>query len=176
MTAVPFFDQLAGGDRRSTGKSNQAAKAVLSQPERLQELLDCAMASDPIVRSRSTHALMQIAASQPELLQMHIQFLLDHVAMIQQWEVRSHICQCLTKLKPSPKQISEFLKVLEHYLEDKSSIVKTCAMQALVDLCQLDASLLKWVRPLILDCTHHGTAAMRARGRHLLKKLDREFT
>jgi hypothetical protein len=63
--------------------------------------------------------------------------------------------------------------ILETYLEDPSSIVKTCALQALADLSQQDASL----QPMVLDLLRlhgrSGTPAMRARCRKLLKNMEK---
>ena len=61
----------------------------------------------------------------------------------------------------------------EVYLDDRSSIVKTCAMQGLSDLAMQDATLkpgamLDRIRTL----TRTGTPAMKARGRKLLGKLE----
>lgn len=64
-------------------------------------------------------------------------------------------------------------KVLQRYLEDRSSIVKTFAMQGLSDLALEDAALRSMVTELIRPLTRTGTPAMRARGRKLLLQLER---
>jgi hypothetical protein len=62
--------------------------------------------------------------------------------------------------------------ILLSYLEDRSSIVKTCALQGLADLTRQDASLLPEVVDLLNIHSRSGTSAMRARGRMLLKQLE----
>jgi hypothetical protein len=62
--------------------------------------------------------------------------------------------------------------ILESCLEDRSSIVKTCALQGLADLARQDASLLPEVIDLLRVHSRSGTPAMRARGRMLLKQLE----
>jgi hypothetical protein len=59
------------------------------------------------------------------------------------------------------------------YLEDGSSIVKTFSMQALVELAAGDEQRLTQLTPLIERLARTGTAAMRSRGRKLLKQLRR---
>ena len=58
------------------------------------------------------------------------------------------------------------------YLEDRSSIVKTSALQGLADLARHDASLLPKVMELLRESTRSGTAAMKARSRKLLLQLE----
>jgi hypothetical protein len=62
--------------------------------------------------------------------------------------------------------------VLHIYLEDQSSIVKTCAMHGLAGLTRLDPSLLPEVLDLLRILTRSGTPAMRARGRKLMRRLE----
>jgi hypothetical protein len=49
--------------------------------------------------------------------------------------------------------------------------VKAGAMQALVELTQIEPELREEVLPVVELLTQTGTPAMRARGRNLLKKL-----
>jgi len=175
LSELAFADQLQGGDRRSLGCANQVAGTILANPSRLQELLSCCLAPSPIIRSRASHALMTIARQKPELLQPHTGFFLNEVMPLSQWEVRSHFCQTITRLALAPREIDRLLSGLQDYFSDKSSIVRTCAMQAMVDLCQQTESLAPQIRPIIAEKTASGTAAMRARGRQLLKVLDRDF-
>jgi hypothetical protein len=60
---------------------------------------------------------------------------------------------------------------LRTYLEDRSSIVKTFAMQGLADLAVQDGTLREETVELLRVLTRTGTAAMRARGRKLLQRL-----
>ena len=65
------------------------------------------------------------------------------------------------------------MDIVFDYLRDRSSIVKTFAMQALADLASQDASLRAQILPLLEELTAIGTPAMRARGRKLLQHLNR---
>jgi hypothetical protein len=64
--------------------------------------------------------------------------------------------------------------VLYSWLDDPSSIVKTAALQALADMTRFDPASLPAVLDLLRIHSRSGTAAMRARSRNLLKRLDRQ--
>jgi len=61
---------------------------------------------------------------------------------------------------------------LTAYLEDRSSIVKTFALQGLWDLAQQHASVRPLVLELLQSAARSGTPAMRARARKLLGPLS----
>ena len=63
---------------------------------------------------------------------------------------------------------------MESWLDDSSSIVKTFAMQGLADLIPQCPSLEPKVLDIARTLSRGGTAAMRARGRILLKSLEHE--
>jgi hypothetical protein len=62
---------------------------------------------------------------------------------------------------------------LSNYLEDRSSIVKTCALQGLADLAQDDPSTRPKVLEILREAARSGTPAMKARSRKLLIRLER---
>ena len=76
----------------------------------------------------------------------------------------------LPRLALSAKERTVVLDILFDYLRDKSSIVKTFAMQAIWDLAAADPKLKAQIVPLIEELTSVGTTAMRARGRKLLRQ------
>jgi hypothetical protein len=60
---------------------------------------------------------------------------------------------------------------LKSYLEDRSSIVKTLALQGLAELAQDDAGIRFEVVEILHEATRSGTPAMKARARKLLLRL-----
>jgi type I restriction enzyme M protein len=60
-------------------------------------------------------------------------------------------------------------------VEDGSSIVKTCALQALADLAVDDSSIRPGVMEILRQSTRKGTPAMKARSRKLLLHLDSDY-
>jgi hypothetical protein len=65
---------------------------------------------------------------------------------------------------------------LNTYLEDRSSIVRTFALQGLADLAEEDAGMRARVVEILREAARGGTPAMRARSRKLLVRLERVET
>ncbi|MCG8607304.1 hypothetical protein MJD09_20270 [bacterium] len=166
-----LLEKLAGGDRKSIGRAKEIAYEVLQQPDLLQDLMRGFFVDDPIVRARSAVATKQVVLARPDLIQPYKERLLSQVAQIDQWEVREQFAIIFPKLKLTPRDIDRVIPILKDYLNYYSSIVRTCAMQALVDLAEIQPSFEAEVVPIIKELTETGTAAMRARGRKLLKVL-----
>lgn len=171
--SINFREMLGGGDRRSVGRSLEATEVILAAPQLLPELLDLIETEDPILRSRAAHAVRHAARLRPELMTAHKDRWLIRVAAVNQWEVREQFCIVLPVLPLTEDDVRQVMPQLQSFLGDRSSIVRTCAMQAMVDLTQTVPSMMKTVRPIIEDLTINGSAAMRARGRKLLKQLEK---
>jgi hypothetical protein len=97
--------------------------------------------------------------------------LLGLLAEAEQIELRWHLALMVPRLELSARERESAAATLQRYLEDRSSIVKTCAMQGLADLARQDASLQDTVKRILEESLRRGTAAMKARARKLLKKL-----
>ena len=78
----------------------------------------------------------------------------------------------LPRLSLSASERRQVADIVESYLDDRSGIVRTCAMQALAEVAVDDAELRARVVPLLRRLTRDGTPAMRARGRRLLEMLE----
>jgi len=171
MSSQPIAALLKGGDRRSIGRSNAVVKLVLRAPKRFAELMQCLWSNDPIVRMRAADAAEKISALQPELLKPYKAETLGLLAETLQIELRWHLAQMIRRLPLTQAERSRAAEALQLYLEDRSSIVRTFALQALTDLSQSDAALRPRVREILEQSTVTGTAAMKARARRLLKEL-----
>ena len=166
-----LIEMLAGGDRRSIGRSEEVAAEVLADETLFPELFLGLDSQDPVVSMRAADALEKITARRPELLQPYKTELLARAARARQQELRWHAAQMLPRLELDDRERRLAVEVLMSYLEDKSSIVRTFAMQALADLAEQDAGLRPQVIELLRDLTLRGTPAMQSRGRKLLAKL-----
>jgi hypothetical protein len=164
---------LAGGDRRSIGHSNQVVAMVEEQPKRFGELMRCLWSGDPIVRMRAADAAEKVSAVRPELLAPFKSELLGLLVETDQQEMRWHLAQMIPRLPLNSAERRRATATLRSFLSDDSSIVKTCAMQALADLAGPDSRSRSEVASLIEELVRTGTAAMRARGRKLVKQLQR---
>lgn len=122
---------------------------------------------------RAADAIEKITVDRLELLLPYKRELLGLAASSREKEFRWHMALLLPRLKLRGSERLAAMDILHEYLGDGSSIVRTCAMQGLADLARLDPSLIPRIRPLIEKLTAIGTAAMRARGRKILKQLIR---
>lgn len=170
MAAPKIASVLAGSDRRSIGRSNDVVRLVLKNPRRFRELMPCLWNENPIVRMRAADAAEKVSVKRPELLQPHKSELLGLLAEATQMEVRWHLAAMIPRLQLTAREQRRAIADLQHYLDDRSSIVKTFALQALFDLAQNDSASCESVRQLLEAALHTGTPAMKARARNLLKK------
>jgi len=162
---------LSGGDRRSIGCSNDVVMLVLSQPRRFGELIRCLWDEDAIVRMRASDAAEKVSAFKAELLKPYKAELLGLLAEAEQIELRWHLAQIVPRLALTAAERKRAAETLQLYLEDRSSIVRTFALQALADISRTDTTLRGQVRELLEEALGAGSAAMKARARKLLKGL-----
>ena len=164
---------LTGADRRSIGRADEVAAMVLKHPASFAELMAGLWDVDPVVRMRAADAAEKVSHKQPELLHPFKAELLGLLAEASEQELRWHLAQMVPRLALTQKERLRAASLLKDYLKDRSSIVKTFAMQALADLARRDSALLPETIELLHQLTRNGTPAMRARGRKLLARLAR---
>ena len=173
MTASnDLLKTLGGGDRRSIGRSNEVAELVFKRPVLFAQLIHGMCAADPLVRMRAADAAEKVSRKQPDLLRSFKGQLVRLLEEAQEQELRWHLAQMVPRLPLTSKERSRAATLLRSYLQDTSSIVKTCAMQALADLATRDESLRRETRALLRDAARNGTAAMKARARKLLTRFE----
>lgn len=169
-----ILPNLKSGDFRSIGKSGEAVAIVLAKPDLFGELVAGLADSDRLVRMRSADAVEKVTREHLDWLIPWKRYLLLEVAAAEEKELRWHVAQLIPRLKMTAAEREIAVEILNEYLRDKSSIVRTFSMQALTDLAESDPVLRLQVRALIERLTQSGTPAMKARGRKLLRKLDEE--
>ena len=166
-------DRLKGGDRRSIGNSDEIAAEVANTPAIFPDLFECLFNTDPVIRMRAADAVEKVTRDNPHLLQTWKRPLLETISASEDKEIRWHVAQMLPRLNLSHRERETAVQILMGYLSDESSIVKTLSMQGLADLAAHDEQLRAQITPLIERLTKTDTAAMRSRGRKLLKQLAR---
>ena len=167
-----ILKMLEGGDRRSIGRSNEVVALVLEKPELFDVLISGMTLDDPLVRMRCADATEKVTVVHPEYLRPYKRTLIEDLSRTEQKEVRWHVAAMLARLPLTTKEQDRVIEILLTYTNDRSSIVKTIAMQSLADLAMLDGKLRPLVRRHIEELIVIGTPAMRARGKHLLAELS----
>jgi hypothetical protein len=163
---------LEGGDRRSTGRSDQVAAIVAKTPKLFPDLISGLWSPDPLVRMRAADAAEKVTRKNPKLLTPHKKELLGLMAEATQQELRWHLAVMIPRLPLNAMERQRAITALQGYLEDRSSIVKTFALQGLADLAQREAAMRPGVIDILREATRNGTPAMKARSRKLLLRLE----
>jgi hypothetical protein len=165
---------LEGGDRRSIGRSDEVASLVVKDARLFPELIAGLWSGDPLVRMRGADATEKVTRSNPEFLQPYKKELLGSMAETKQQELRWHLAAMIPRLPLNARERQLAVSLMNGYLDDRSSIVKTSALQGLADLAQDDTSLRLKVIELLRESSRTGTPAMKARSRKLLLRLTLE--
>ena len=173
MKPVAILELLAGGNRRSIGRVSKLVTMLERRPDLLPELLHQMWNADAVIAMRAADALEKLTRRQSEVLQRFKKELLGLAEETRQQELRWHLAAMLPRLQLSPKERERVVAVLTGYLNDKSSIVKTFALQGLFDLSVLHSELRPRIEELLTVAVSTGTAAMRARSRKLLGQIAR---
>jgi hypothetical protein len=139
------------------------------------ELIAGLWSDDRLVRMRAADAAEKVTRGNRELLQPHKKQLLGLMAETKEQELRWHLAAMLSRLALNSTERQLALASLNSYLEDRSSIVKTSALQALADLAHDDSGLQPNVIELLREARRIGTPAMKARSRKLLLQLQARF-
>ncbi len=174
MKCIPFSRILQGGDRRSIGESNQVAASILRSPQRLPELIECLWSEDPIVRMRAADTAEKVSVKRPDLLHPCKAELLGLADEATQAELRWHLALMLPRLSLTAAERGRAKSTLQRYLSDRSSIVKTFALQGMAELAKGDVSSEAEMIDLLERACRTGTPAMKARSRKLLKQFQKK--
>lgn len=165
--------QLEGCDRRMIGRADEVAAMVAKNPKLFASLIAGLWSADELVRMRAADAAEKVTRTSRELLQPYKKELLGLLAEEGQQEVRWHLAAMISRLVLSAKERQAAADSLHAYLEDRSSIVRTFALQGLADLAATDQSMRPAVMELLRESARNGTAAMKARSRKLLARMEK---
>jgi hypothetical protein len=167
-----FAALLAGGDRRSLGRASDVVALVLQDPSRFAELVHCLWSDDAVVRMRAADAVEKVSRQKPALLHAFKAELLGLAGESRQQEVLWHLAQIISRLRLTRAERQRGIAQLKEYLQDRSAILRTLALQSLADMAADDPALREEVIGLVEEALRSGTAAMKARARKLLVQFS----
>jgi hypothetical protein len=173
MRRKSILARLEGGDRRSIGRADEVAGEVARNPRLFPELIAGLWSADALVRMRAADAAEKVTRENSKLLQPYKRPLLGLMADATEQELRWHLAAIAPRLWLDAAERKLASSLLRGYLDDRSSIVRTFALQGLAELAERDLSLRGGVIELLREAVRDGTPAMRARGRKLLARLGR---
>ena len=167
-----LLQKLEGGDLRSKGRSDEVAQQVISDPSLLPQLLSGLNSANPVIRMRCYDALEKVSRAFPHALQSYGLELLRMLREHQPKEVRWHLLQMAPRVSWRREDLPVVYGAVNQALSDPSSIVRTFAMQALVDLIPQVPERKLEVAQCIQEQLRSGTPAMRARAGKLLLSIQ----
>jgi hypothetical protein len=171
-TAESIRSMLAAGRQPlSSGRTAEVVNLVRAHPRRAAQLLECLWDQDPGVAMRAAGALEKLSRSHASIFSSWKAPLLGLLAEATENKLRWSLAAMIPRLELTALECRRVAETLQSWLEDSSSIVKTCALQGLADLTRQDSSLQPMVLDLLRIHSRSGTPAMRARGRILLRQL-----
>jgi hypothetical protein len=155
------------------GRAFDVAVMVLEQPRLTRQLIECLWDEDEVMAGQAADALETVAGERPRALQASKQELLGLLVESKGTKLRWHLGLIVARLELTRAECRQVADVLSSWLDDQSSIVKTCAMQGLAELTRQDQSMTEEVLNQLRALTRSGTPAMRARGCTLLKQMEK---
>ncbi len=135
---------------------------------RLTELLKN---KDKFTVERAARTLKKISEADAALLFRWRKALIEEVFRAADVRVQWNLAIVLGRLPLKGKDKALVVDLMFERLRDKSGLNRTMAMQALMDLSELDESLRSRVLPILQEFLDNGTPAMQARAKRLLKKM-----
>lgn len=171
MARTALLERLSGGDRRSVGRAAEVVALVSQQPALLVQLFEGMQSDDPVLAMRCADVAEKVTVRHADWLTPHRALLLGPLMEIEQQEVRWHVAPMLSRLSLDGAEADRVMNWLEAATQDRSSIVRTMAMQAMADLAVAHPRLAALVRRHIEELTLTGSPAMLARGRRLLARM-----
>jgi hypothetical protein len=172
MKTKNILSLLEGKDRRSIGAADRVAAMVSKNPKQFTALIAGMWSANGVVRMRAADAAEKVTRKNPALLGRYKNELLGLLVETQEKELRWHLAVMLPRLELDTEELRRVAEELNDYLADKSSIVKTFALQGLADLAAREPSLTPAVMDRLREATRSGTAAMKARARKLLLRME----
>lgn len=95
------------------------------------------------------------------------------LAETEQQELRWHLAAIIPRLELRKEEREFAIGHLKRYLEDRSSIVRTFALEGLVELSREDAKARVEAVEILREALRMGSTAMKARSRKLLVKIEK---
>lgn len=165
-------EMLAPGKRLDPGRVWEVVELLEGSPAKLSKLIECLFDENPGIASRAADALERITRDRPHQAQRWKEALIGLLAETTEKKVRWNLALTLPRLKLTVSECRRIAQVLNTWLDDPSSIVKTAVLHGMADLTRQDPESLSDVLDLLRMAARSGTPAMRARSRILLNAIE----
>lgn len=171
-----ILEWLTGDDLRSDGLANEAADAVLQNPQLFDDLYAGLSSPNDVVRGRTADALEKVARQRSDLLVAHLQELADISITDQVPMVKMHLAMICGHLAHYEEQIDMLRATLFALLEDESVFARSWAISSLCIIARLYPAECDRIINRIAPLRGDSSAAIRSRVRNALNLLVDENT
>lgn len=159
-----------------TGRVVEIAALIRVHPRKAGRLIELLWDDDAGVASRAADVLERVSIDPPRALRLVLadykEALLGLLPDARFIKLRWNLAFVIPRLSLTLPEARRAASVLQMFLDDHSSIVKTAALQGLADITRHDPASLPEVLDLLRIYGRSGTPAMRARSRKLIRRLD----
>jgi hypothetical protein len=160
-------ERLAAGPARGLGCANAVAAEALLSPMLVADMVEALGDERGVVVVRAANALKKVQAEKAELVAPFAKKILRAAMECEELFAQWSLTIVVGGLPLRGRDKALAVELMFEALRSQSGLLRTMAMQALVDLSADDAALRRRVRPIVEEFRENGTAAMRARARKL---------
>lgn len=166
----------AGRNALHPGRVCQVVEWISDAPRRVPALIHLMWDEDPGVAGRAGDVLERITRDPSPAVRRAVQgFKEEMVGLLSDAQfpkLRWNLALTIPRMTLTVPECRRVAAVLQGWLDDPSSIIKTVALHACADLTRQNPDSLPEVLDLLRVAGRSGTPAMRARSRILLKRLE----
>lgn len=179
MTAkVDLRAELAvGRNAFHPGRVCEVVEWIADAPRRVPALIELMWDDDAGVASRAADVLERITRDPSKPVRRAVSgFTEELIGLLSDArfpKLRWNLALLLPRLALTVPECRRIAGVLQTWLGDPSSIIKTAALHGMADLTLQDPESRGEVMDLLRICGRSGTPAMRARSRILLKQMEK---
>ncbi len=159
------------------GRVPEIAEWICDLPRRIPRLIELLWDDDPGVANRAADVLERVMRQPSRGLKRAVfeykDALIGLLADADQPRVRWNLAVVIPRLELTLSECRRVAAILQGWLEDRSSIIKTAALHGMAQLTRQDRDALPAVLDMLRIAGRSGTPAMRARSRHLLRELEK---
>jgi len=167
----------AGRNAFHPGRVCEVVEWIADAPRRVPALVELMWDDEPGVAGRAADVLERItrdpSAAMRRAVESYKEEIIGLLSDARFPKLRWNLALTIPRLTLTVQECMRVAAVLQGWLDDRSSIIKTAALHAMADLTRQDPASLPEVLDLLRVAGRSGTPAMRARSRILLKALER---
>ncbi|MGF1533261.1 MAG: hypothetical protein ACFCUI_06130 [Bernardetiaceae bacterium] len=171
-----FEERLKGGHPNSLGNTVEVVDEVLADNELFDELFNCYLSNDAIVRLRTSNAMKRICKAKKSILLPYIDRFLTDIAQIDQASTQWTLSQLFGMLDKdmTEEQIEKAKDIMKNNLSDHNDwIVLNQTMDTLTKWAKKDADLKNWIKPHLERLTADERKSVSGKALKMIEKLEK---